>query len=219
MIEAFIRFVLAYLVGNIVGGQIVGWLRGGVDLRQLGSGNIGATNALRTQGKAFGIAVLLIDVGKGALAVLAIPSLPLSLPLAAGTVLPLAWLQYLCGIGVVLGHCYPVTLGLKGGKGVATVGGVFAALMPAAFLWMLAAFVTALILSGYVSLATLTAAVVALIYVALADGRGLFSATGLFTLSMVALVLFKHRSNLHRLLQGRELRFDKIRLRRRWPRR
>lgn len=214
MLEGLTKFALAYMLGNLMGGQVVGRLRGGVDLRRFGSGNVGAANALRTQGKAFALAVLLIDAGKGAAAALAIPAI--SWPATAPFVLPLAWLQYLCGIGVVLGHCYPFMLGFRGGKGAATLAGVFAALLWPALIWMLASFVLVVLLTGYVSLATLASTMVAVLYVALVDDRGLASATGAFTLAMAALVLFKHRANIRRLRRGAELRFDRAMVIQRW---
>ena len=214
MLETLLKFLLAYAIGNVMGGQIVGALRGGIDLRTLGSGNVGATNALRTQGKGFALAVLLIDAGKGALAATLVPMIPWPWP--SGFVMPQQWLAYLCGLGVALGHCYPLTLKLRGGKGVATLAGVFAALLWPALLWMLAVFVLLVILSGYVSLATMLAALTGVVWTVFSDVAGLKSATGVFTVAMAALVLFKHRKNLLRLWRGTEHRFDKARLLHRW---
>ncbi len=210
MTEALVKTLLAYLLGNVMGGQIIGWLRGGVDLRQHGSGNVGATNALRTQGARFAIAVLLIDVLKGVIAALALPAIPW--PWNAGVALPREWLGYLCGVGVALGHCYPITLGLKGGKGVATLAGVFGALMPAALPAILLVFALVVMLFGYVSAATLGAAAVALLWALLIEGHGLLSAPSLFTVAMAALVVFKHRHNVLRLLHGEEHCFEKARV-------
>lgn len=210
MLEALIKTLLAYALGNVMGGQIVGALRGGVDLRRLGSGNVGATNALRTQGARFALAVLAIDVCKGALAAIAIPHIPW--PWTAGLALPRGWIAYFCGVGVALGHCYPATLGFKGGKGVATLAGVFAALVPVALPFMLLVFVLIVLLSGYVSLATIGAAVTALFYAACVHAGGLWSALGAFTSVMFALVLFKHRQNLVRLWRGEEHCFEKARV-------
>ena len=215
MIEAIAKTVLAYLLGNLMGGQIVGRLRGGVDLRQFGSGNVGATNALRTQGKGFAVAVLLIDVLKGVIAALLVPALPWPSALG-GDALPRETLGYLCGVGVALGHCYPVTLGLRGGKGVATLAGVFGALMPFALPGILLVFVLVILFSGYVSAATLGAAAFALLWALLIDGHGPLSAHSLFTVAMATLVTFKHRENIRRLLRGDEHRFEKARLIGRW---
>lgn len=216
MTEALAKTVLAYLLGNLMGGQIVGRLRGGVDLRQFGSGNVGATNALRTQGTGFAAAVLLIDVLKGVIAALLVPALPWPAALGGGDALPRETLGYLCGVGVALGHCYPVTLGLRGGKGVATLAGVFGALMPLALPGILLVFVLVILFSGYVSAATLGAAVFALLWALVIDGHGPLSAPALFTVAMAMLVTFKHRENIRRLLRGDEHRFEKARLIGRW---
>ncbi len=214
MIEALVKFLIAYLVGTIMGGQVIGALRGGVDLRQHGSGNVGATNALRTQGKAFALAVLLIDVLKGVLAVLLIPKLPW--PLAEAQPWPTDWQAYACGVGVALGHCYPAWYRFQGGKGVATLAGVFATLLPAALPWLLGGFIVVTILSGYVALASVSAAVLALFYIACIDARGLLSAAGAFTTAMTLLVVWKHRRNLLNLARGQENRFEKARILHRW---
>ncbi|HEX4872642.1 MAG TPA: glycerol-3-phosphate 1-O-acyltransferase PlsY [Nevskiaceae bacterium] len=213
--ELALDLLLAYLLGTVMGGDVIGRLRGGVDLRASGSGNVGATNALRTQGRGFALAVLAVDAGKGALAVTLLPALTLPLP-ASGFVLPALWTAYLCGVAVVLGHCYPVFRGFAGGKGVATLAGVFAALLPQALLLMLAGFVLVVLLSGYVSLATVTSAVLAVFYAACLAESGLLSALGLFTLMMSLLVVFTHRHNLRRLWRGEEHRFERARLLGRW---
>jgi glycerol-3-phosphate acyltransferase PlsY len=209
MLEALAKFLFAYAIGNLMGGQIVGWLRGGVDLRRLGSGNVGATNALRTQGAAFALSVLLIDVLKGVIAARLVPLIPW--PLSGGG-LPREWLGYVCGVGVALGHCYPATLGFRGGKGVATLAGVFGALMISALPWMLLTFVLVVMISGYVSAATLCAAVVVVLYTLMIDAHSLLSAPVIFTVAMSALVLFKHRQNVLRLWRGDEHRFEKARV-------
>lgn len=214
MPELLAKLALAYLLGTAMGGFIVGRLRGGVDLRMQGSGNVGATNALRTQGKAFALAVLAIDVGKGVLAVTAVPALPWPLPGAMA--LGRSALPYACGIAAALGHVYPAWFGFRGGKGAATLAGIYAALLAAALPWMLLAFALVLVLTGYVGLSTVTAALTALFYVTCFDAHGLFSPAGAFTLTMAALVVYTHRGNLLRVWQGRESRFEKALLLRRW---
>ena len=214
MFELLAKVVVAYLLGTVMGGMIVGRLRGGVDLRTQGSGNLGATNALRTQGAAFGLAVLVIDVGKGALAATVLPSLPWLLPGAmffGRDALPFA-----CGMAAALGHVYPIWFGFRGGKGAATLAGIYAALLAPALPWMLLAFASVLVLTGFVSLGTVTAGLTALLYVTCFDANGFYSAPGIFTLTMAALVIYTHRGNLVRLWQGRESRFEKAMLFRRW---
>ncbi len=193
--------LLAFALGGVLGGQLMGRFKG-VDLRAAGSGNIGATNALRTQGSAFGLMVLLIDLGKGVVAALLLPRLAPDWPA----------LPFFCGAAAVLGHCFSPWNGFNGGKGVATLAGVFAALVPAAFAWMLAAFVLTVLLTGVVSLATLFGALVALLVVTCFSSAGVFSPAGGFVLTMVLLILLTHRDNWRRLLAGTESRFEKARV-------
>ena len=198
--------LLSFALGGVLGGRIIGHFRG-VDLRADGSGNIGATNALRTQGGTFALMVLLIDAGKGAVAVLLLPRLTLWSATAIAPELP-----YLCGAMAVLGHCFSPWHRFDGGKGVATLAGVFLALLPAAFVWMFAAFVLTILLTGVVSLATLLGGLVALLQITCFSTAGVFTPAGVFVLVMVLLVLFTHRQNWLRLWQGRESRFEKARL-------
>lgn len=212
VLNVILQVVLAYLIGTIMGGQIVGALRGGIDLRQHGSGNLGATNALRTQGKSFALAVLAIDVLKGIAASLLLPML-MVFPESA---LSEEQRAYLCGVAVALGHCYPVFAGFRGGKGVATLAGVFGALLTPSLPWLLVGFVVVTVLSGYVSLATVVATLIAVLYVACWTDAGIWSDTGVFTLAVSALVIWKHRDNIRRLAAGNEHRFTKAQVWRRW---
>ena len=214
MLELIIKFLGAYLLGNLLGGEIVGALSGGANLRKVGSGNIGATNALRTQGKLFALAVLLIDIFKGVAAVTFVPAINWHwvAPLYWNPV----WQEYLCGLAVTLGHCYPLRHRFAGGKGVATLAGVFGALLPWSLPWLLGSFVLVILLTGYASLATLVASLMAVFYVACVGNDGIASPAGTFTLVMAALVAFKHRENIRRLLRGEEHRFEKARVLGRW---
>jgi glycerol-3-phosphate acyltransferase PlsY len=214
MFELLTKIALAYLLGTLMGGFVIGRLRGGVDLRTQGSGNVGATNALRTQGKAFALAVLAIDVGKGVLAVTLVPALPWPLP--GGMVLGRAALPYACGVAAALGHIYPAWFGFRGGKGAATLAGIYAALLTTALPWMLLAFALVLVLTGYVGLSTVTAAITALFYITCFDPQGVFSPAGVFTVTMAALVVYTHRGNLIRVWHGGESRFDKAMVLRKW---
>ncbi len=207
-----VKALAAYLCGGLMGGDVMRWLRGGADLRQSGSGNVGATNALRSRGAGFALGVLAIDIGKGVLAALLIPALPW--PGAAPAALPLAELRFVCGAAVALGHCYPLFQKFRGGKGVATLAGVFGALLPAALPWMLLVFALSVILTGYVAVASIGGALAA--YACAALPAGVASPAALFALAMLTLVVFKHRENIGRLLQGSEHRFEKAMLLRRW---
>ena len=210
MLEVMVKLLVAYQVGGFMGGDILRRLLGGDDLRNAGSGNVGATNALRTRGRGFAIGVLAIDVGKGVLVVLLIA--PLAWPWPGRSPLPLSVLTYACAAAVVLGHCYPRQHRFQGGKGVATLAGVFGALLPWALPWILLAFIVTILISGYVSLASLLAALAALLWVVLSVPGGVLSAAGLFTIAMLVLLVIKHRENLTRLMAGTESRFERARL-------
>jgi glycerol-3-phosphate acyltransferase PlsY len=192
---ALLILLLAFFLGAIMGGQVLQRLLGGQDLRDGGSGNLGATNALRTRGVGFALGVLAIDVLKGYASVVWLPRLQ-----------PLPYLPLLCGMMAALGHCYSPFAGFKGGKAVATLLGVFAGLIPAALPWLLLAFVIVLLLTGWVSAATFAATFSALAY-ALYDADLPFQ---IFTGLMSLLVLWRHQDNLKRLLAGQEPRFEKL---------
>ena len=211
MLELILKFLAAYLLGGVMGGDVMRRLAGGDDLRGSGSGNVGATNALRTRGAKFALGVLAIDIGKGVLAALALPLIPLSWPLPGGDPVLSQAIPYACGLGAALGHCYPVFQKFKGGKGVATLAGVFGALLPAALPWLILAFALVVMLSGYVSLASIAGGTAALLYVS-CFGNGFWSLAGGFTAAMLALILFKHRDNIGRLFAGTESLFEKARL-------
>lgn len=203
-----IKLLLSYLLGSVLGSLLLGRLRG-VDVRQHGSGNAGATNALRVLGRGMAVAVLAIDAGKGIVAVTLIPALPF------GPGPELSWVPILCAFAVVLGHVYPVFHGFKGGKGAATLIGVVLGLMPMGAACVFATWLLVLILTGYVGLATLCAALVAPIYVAAVVPDGLASPLGAFALIMAAFVFYTHRENIRRLLGGNENRFERVMLLRR----
>lgn len=202
----------AYLIGSVPTGYLVGRARG-LDIRKVGSGNIGATNVLRTLGKPVGIAVLLADVLKGFLAVVAtailFPQLQSALPAMFGSAPDAAWgerLALVAAIAVVLGHNYTCWLGFKGGKGIATSAGAFLALAPtltgiAVGVWLLTVLAT-----RYVSVASIAAAAV------LPAGAWLLPhSLGVRVLATLlgALAIWKHRANIQRLRAGTEHRFGR----------
>lgn len=202
--------VLGYLFGTIVGGPLVAGLRG-IRLRETGSGNIGATNALRTGGVRMALPVLAIDVLKGVAAVIL-------LPLWLGAFAAPQQIAFVAGVAAALGHCYPVWMGFHGGKGVATLAGVFGVLLPGVFAVLLTVFVLVVLTTGYVGAASMLAACAAVV-VALAAPAGTLPAGSLpFVLAMAALVLFKHRDNLKRLRNGTETRMERLALIRQWMR-
>ncbi len=186
--------LLGYLAGSIPFGVLLTrWLRG-VDVRQQGSGNIGATNVTRVAGKKLGAVVLLLDALKGALPVaLAVRLLP-----------GLPFLHVLVGLGAVLGHVYPVWLKLRGGKGVATALGVLVVLVPLAALAGALAYAAVFAVWRVSSLGSLTAGATVVGTSALTDRPREYA--GLSAV-LFALMLWTHRGNIGRLLRHTERRF------------
>jgi len=208
MLELGLKFTLAYFLGSVMGALVVGRLRGGIDIRQMGSGNAGGTNALRTQGKAFAAGVMLVDVGKGILAVALIP--PLDLPLLGiDPAVDRSLVLHAVALAAILGHVFPVWHGFKGGKGGATAAGLVLYLAPALGLAVVGLWLAIVFFSGLVGLATMSATVAAAVYL------GLFSlperlSLFVFACLVAALSLYTHRANIQRMLQGKESRFSRF---------
>jgi glycerol-3-phosphate acyltransferase PlsY len=213
MLELGIKTLLAYLLGSIIGGLIVGQLRGGVDIRTLGSGNAGGTNALRTQGPMFAFWVMVIDAGKGWVAAAVLPQLQL-LFVGIDPTIDRLWLAVACAAAVVVGHVYPVWYGFRGGKGAATLIGVLLGLKPVALVPVLIVWLIVVMLSGFVGLATMlaTATFPAFVLVSGIDpSRALLS----FGCVMLLFVCYTHRSNIERMRMGTENRAQRLWLLRR----
>jgi glycerol-3-phosphate acyltransferase PlsY len=203
MIELILKSAASYLLGSLMGGLIVGRVRGGVDIRDLGSGNAGGTNALRTQGPVFALWVMVIDVGKGVLAAgwiagYAVPGMEAEAGLHT-------WLGPACGLAVVIGHVYPVWYGFRGGKGVATLIGAVLGLDVWLLLPLLATWLVTVALSGYVSLGSMVAALALPAFV-LWGGLEPQAPLLAFAVSIAVLVLYTHRGNIVRLRGGLEPR-------------
>jgi glycerol-3-phosphate acyltransferase PlsY len=202
MLELGIKFVLAYFAGSLMGSLIVGKIRGGVDIRSMGSGNAGGTNALRTQGWKFALAVLAIDIGKGAFAAGVVPSL--SLPgIGIDPSISRVWLTFSCAAGAVVGHVWPIWYNFRGGKGAATMLGTLVVLAPWLILPVLLVFAWILTLFGYAGLASMAAGFFAPLYVALTrlpDEQPLF----IYCAAMSLYLIYCHRSNIRRMLAGTE---------------
>jgi glycerol-3-phosphate acyltransferase PlsY len=205
MIELGLKITLAYFVGAVLGGMLVGFIYG-VDIRKVGSGNPGGTNALRTQGKLFALWVMIIDIGKGILAALLIP--PLEIPgVGLDPEVDRSLVLYGVAFAAIVGHVFPVWYGFRGGKGAATAAGLMVYLAPAVALPMLGSWLAVVLLTGFVGLATITAALVAVVYLgftALPDRSGLF----VFACATATLLIFAHRGNIQRMLAGTESRFE-----------
>jgi len=202
-----IAILLSYVLGSIPAAYIAGKSRG-VDLRKVGSGNLGATNVVRTLGAKIGAAVFLFDMLKGAVpvAVLARFASPFTAP-AWWTGDPRLLLGIACGIAAIFGHVRPLFLKFgKGGKGVATSAGVFIGLAPIATAAALVTFFLVVLVSGYVSLGSLTAAVVLALVLLVREG---FSPLFVVAVVLAAFVFWTHRANIGRLRRGEEHRFGK----------
>ena len=195
-----------YLIGSCPSGYLVGRGRK-VDIRQHGSGNIGATNVLRVLGKKWGYLVFILDTLKGFLAV----RLALSLAISPGlnTQHP-EFAGIAGGVAGILGHTFPVWLHFRGGKGVATSAGVLLGLMPIAVVSVFVVWVLLFQLTRYVSVASVGAAVALPIFVALYLRLKALTGTSLlpFSIIIAAIVVWRHRSNMQRLLRGQEQRFE-----------
>jgi acyl phosphate:glycerol-3-phosphate acyltransferase len=208
VIDLVVNILLSYLLGSVVGSLLLGQLRGGVDIRKLASGNAGATNALRTQGKAFAFGVLCIDILKGWVATRVLAPLTL-LGDGARVDGSVAWAAALCGIAVMLGHVYPLFYGLRGGKGVATLVGVVLGLDPALLVPVLVTWLVAAMLFGYVGLASMVATVA--LPVAVLVGRFEPQAPLVFFgVCASVLITFTHRSNIARMQAGTEPRARRL---------
>lgn len=194
-----LEWLIAYALGSVVGALLLGRLRG-VDIRTMGSGNAGATNALRTQGKGFALCAALFDAGKGVIAAL----------LIAGLLQPATSLQQLlCALAAVVGHCFPMWHGFRGGKGAATLFAAVLCLYPLAALCSLIVWLLVLLSSGYVSLSTIMAAAV-IAPSAWLSGVGdgpVLSALGVAGIFVIVM----HQANIRRLLAGTENRFARLR--------
>ena len=209
MLELGLKFTLAYLLGSVLGSLIVGRLRGGVDIRKLGSGNAGGTNALRTQGKIFAFWVMLIDIGKGALPVMVFPTLAIP-GVDIDPLVSREAIAYAAGFGAILGHVYPLWYDFKGGKGGATAAGVLFVVAPSLALPIILFWVGVIVLTGYVGLATMGAAVGVAVFIGV---TGIPYAYRMFVLAalIAVLIVFTHRNNIARMLQGTEARINLFR--------
>ncbi len=206
MLELGVKLLLAYLLGTLLGSLILGRMRG-VDIRSMGSGNAGATNALRTQGRLFGFLVLLIDIAKGIIAVCWLPVAVLPV-IGIDAQVSREWLTVACGFAVIVGHVYPVWFEFRGGKGAATVVGVVAALELRLLLPLLLSWIIVLLLSGYVGLATMlsTVALAAAVLVLEPGNAPLCT----FCAAVAAFVIFTHRGNIARMRAGKENRVRRL---------
>ena len=197
--ENLLALAGAYLIGSVPTAVWIGKAFYGIDVREYGSGNAGATNTFRVLGKKAGIPVLFLDIFKGYLA--------LQLVLLVGNYLP-GTQQYITfklalGIAALLGHIFPVFAGFRGGKGVATLLGILIGIQPFAALICTVIFVFILLISGYVSLSSMTAAI-AYPFIIMLVLHETIPMVNLFAMAVAILVLITHQKNIERLLRGSE---------------
>ena len=192
--------IAAYLLGSIPFGLLLGKLFGAADVRKAGSGNIGATNVARVAGPVAGILTLLLDAAKGALAVY----LAARLSEQSST-----WMM-IAGLCALLGHCFPVWLGFRGGKGVATAAGVFLVLSPLSFLGAALLFFLVVLYWRFVALGSISAAAAMplLIYFFWAPHHAPPYAVTFGSLAAALLIVYKHDANIQRMVQGDEPKFS-----------
>jgi len=194
----YLLLLASYLLGAVPFGLLIGKMAG-KDVRREGSKNIGATNVSRLLGKKLGFATLVCDCLKGYLPMLLAANLPGESPQSE-------WLVPLCGIMAVVGHMFPVYLGFKGGKGVATGLGVFLYLSPPAILLSLLVFIGAVAISGFVSVGSLLASALMVVWLWLLGQ----STTTIIAAAVVAsLIWLKHHENIGRILRGEEKSWKK----------
>jgi len=202
--QIIINIIVSYLVGSISGSMVLGYLKG-IDIRKMGSGNAGGTNAFRTVGAFFALGVIIIDILKGVIAVLFVSkfnfinfySLNVSVELN----------EVFCAIAAVLGHVYPIYYNFKGGKGAGTLIGIIGVLFPQCIIYALLSWFLTLTLTGFVGLGTMIAGIT------LSISAYLFSVSTIyfyFSIAMSLFIIFTHRSNIKRMMNGTENQFEKI---------
>lgn len=199
--------LLSYLLGSVPTSVIVGRLFFGRDPRDLGSGNAGGTNAFRVFGWKAGVPTVLVDVGKGAAAVLVVARIPM------GLAVPHEVVQVCAGCAAVVGHVWTVFAGFRGGKGVGTAAGMVAALYPFGVLCSAVVFGLVLLSTGIVSIASMTVAALFPVVLLVLDRTGAARVSPILfwlSLPLAALIIFTHRANIRRLFKGTENRFPRL---------
>ncbi len=204
MAAFIVKIILAYLLGSVSGSLMLGRLKK-IDIRSQGSGNAGGTNAFRTQGLIFALGVVVIDVGKGFIAAWWIPVLDFG---GSAAVLDTKLLIMACGFAAVLGHCFPVWHGFRGGKGAATAVGALIIIEPWLLLPLTITWLITLIMTGYVGLSTVMAGF-SLIPAAWAMNNHTLM---VFSTVLAFFLLFTHRANMRKLRNGTENRFERIQI-------
>ena len=209
MLELGVKFLISYFLGSVMGAMVMGRLKGGVDIREMGSGNAGGTNALRTQGKGFALGVVIVDIGKGALAAGVVPMLSLSV-FTEPSVVSVQTMALICAAAAVMGHVWPVYHRFRGGKGAATYIGGLLVVAPQLVPLMLLVFAVSLVLSGFVGLSTMLAASSLPAWSAVLDIKD--QNFIVFGVLMALFIIYCHRSNISRMRAGNENRNERVML-------
>ena len=199
--------ILSYLAGSFPTSIIMSKLFKGIDIRDYGSGNAGATNVYRIVGWQAALITVIVDIGKGTLATVLISQLRIGTPPA---IFP-SLFQILGGVSAIIGHSYPIFAGFRGGKGVATGAGMVMGLYPIIFLICLSVFILLVMLSGLVSLASMSAAVTLPICVYLFKGSTDLPLL-IFSIIIPLFIIYTHRENIQRLLKGEEKSLDNLKI-------
>jgi glycerol-3-phosphate acyltransferase PlsY len=206
MLELALKLLLAYACGSVMGALVVGRAYG-VDIRTMGSGNAGGTNALRTQGLGFALCVVIVDVAKGWVAAAGLPRVVFP-GLAPDPVLTVDTVTYGCAFAAILGHVYPVWWEFRGGKGAATLIGALCAAMPLGLVPIFGVWLIVVGLTGFVGLGTMCAALALPIFLLMKSGA---TANALaFAFAVAAFVVFTHRSNIRRMIERVEPRARRL---------
>ncbi|HYM27093.1 MAG TPA: glycerol-3-phosphate 1-O-acyltransferase PlsY [Steroidobacteraceae bacterium] len=207
MTAVLLKAFLSYVLGSLMGSLLIARATGGVDIRTLGSGNAGATNAMRTMGRKVAVGVLLIDLAKGWVATALVA--PWVVPGMAVAPEWQVWSVAVCGLAVMLGHVYPVFFGFRGGKGVATFVGALLGIAPGLLAPMVLTWLAVVMLTGFVSLGSMLGAAAVAAAIALSP---IAPRTPLLSFAVLAalLVVFTHRSNIARMRAGSESRARRL---------
>lgn len=212
MIEPYIQLLLllllSYITGSIPTSIILGKIVKGIDIREHGSGNAGGTNVFRVLGWKPALVVVVIDIFKGWLP----PAIYATILFQGQPITNIGIVQILCGFAAVLGHTYTIFAGFRGGKGIGTLAGMLLALFPIALPLCIIVFIITLILTGYVSLSSILATValpIILLVLPIFDIQQSTSSLLIFALLVPLFAIFTHRSNIVRLKDGTENRFEK----------
>ena len=212
MIESYIQllllFILCYITGSFPTSIILGKIVKGIDIREHGSGNAGGTNVFRVLGWKPALIVVIIDIFKGWL-----PTAIYATTLFRGQpITDISVIQILCGFAAVLGHTYTIFAGFRGGKGIGTLAGMLLALFPIALPLCIIVFIITLIATGYVSLSSIMATIalpIILLILPIIGGKQCTSSLLVFAVLVPLFAIFTHRSNITRLRDGTENRFEK----------